>query len=379
MARNAVLEEIRQYRNGTLIQPKWLDNPVRSALLQLIPDGPHLSYDQANEVMDEVGRFYTTGESNATLEQIVTLYAILRVMDVPAETLAGLAAGVMRWQNRVDLRAGNAICTSGMGGDRFKTVNVSSPSSVISSAAGARIAKHGARAVTGRTGSTDWFEAAGVDLHADTSVMAQACDEIGIGFFEFTRYNNVGLLAFKVMASNLFEYLGPLANPCEIHGHVCGATSTANQDLLGKSFQLMIHKGVLPEDFRALIPCGLDDDGQGVIDEVSSFGPTRIVEASREAVRAYTIEPEDLGIQRSTREGVAARPSAAENLSATIRVVQGEGNGPIRDILVMNAAAHLYVAGVAPTLKDGVPMAQEAIESGAAQRKMEELARATGR
>jgi anthranilate phosphoribosyltransferase len=287
--------------------------------------------------------------------------------------MAGLATSLMRWQNRVQLRSDDAICASGMGGDRFKTVNVSSPASVISSAAGARLAKFGSRASTGLTGSSDWFEAAGVNLSASAGSMAKACDELGFGYFEFTRYCPSGVLAFKTLVPSLFHWIAPLAHPCNIRGKVCGANNTQWQDLAGEAFRLMVQRGTLRHDFRALIVAGLDAQGQAVVDEVSSFGPTRVVEVRDGQLRQYMIRPEDLGLRTSAPEEVRARPTREQNIDATLRVLRGEERGPVRDILVLNAAAQLYTASVVPTLAEGVQAALAAVESGAALRRLEQL------
>lgn len=300
---------------------------------------------------------------------IVGLLTALNARPYRPEELAGFAR-IMRRHAAEVFAAGEAlpermVDTCGTGGDGSGTFNISTAAAIVASAAGARIAKHGNRAASSRSGSADVLEALGVRIDLPFAETGRAIREIGIGFLfaqaAHTAMRHVMPARREIGVRTVFNLLGPLTNPAKAQAQVLGVFSADVVDLvaetlaeLGTAHALVVH-------------------GAGGLDEISLCGPTLIAEVKRGSVNRYEVTPEDFGVEPAPL--TAIRGGSAAESAALIRAILGGEAGPRREIVVMNAAAALVTAGVASSFKSGSQLAREALDSGAAAKKLEELRR----
>ncbi len=317
--------------------------------------------DLGADDMQSVMRAIMTGE--ATPAQIGGFLVGLRMKGETVEEITA-AAGVMReLASGVQVTGEHVVDTCGTGGDGANTFNISTASAFVTAAAGARVAKHGNRSVSSKSGSADVLEAAGVKLDLSPEQVAACVNELGVGFMFAPMHHSAMKHAIgprrEMGVRTLFNVLGPLTNPAGAPNQVIGVFDKAwCQPLaevlarLGSRHVMVVHA----------------EDG---MDEISIGAATFVAEMRDGKVSTYTVTPEDFGLSRGdvSTLGVA---DAAESL-AIIRQVLANENGAARDIVALNAGAAIYVAGLADTLAAGVTRAQEAIASGAALAKLNGL------
>lgn len=259
--------------------------------------------------------------------------------------------------------AAEAVDTAGTGGDGARAFNVSTAAAFIAAAAGARVAKHGNRAVSGVSGSSDVLGALGLDLSLPPSAAGALLDEVGVCFLFAPVYHSAMKRAAPVRKElgvrTLFNLLGPLANPAGARRQLTGVFAP---DLLVPYAQTLAELGTE----RALVAHG------GGLDEISIAGETDLAEVNAAGmVTRWTVAPEDVGLQRAPLSAIRAEtPEAAKAMF--LAAVGGEAGAP-RDVAVLNAAGALLVAGVADDLGEGVRRAGEAVDSGAAGKKLREF------
>ncbi len=259
----------------------------------------------------------------------------------------------------------------GTGSDALKTVNVSTPAAFIAAACGVKIAKKGARLVTGVSGATDILEILGLDMNTPLTEANSCLEEHGICYLpgELFLQAGWGRLIQSMRFTSAFNIIGPLTKPCEkTSSIVIGAYA---ENICPQLIEVLAETGTK----AAMSPYGMSDkhDKNLGIDEISTCGPTRMVELLDGAVETYTLEPEDFGVKRCSFEKVASMGSAQENAEAVVRVLQGLDEGPLADLFSVNAAAALRVSGVEKDLKKGTQMARESLASGAPLRKLKRL------
>jgi len=279
------------------------------------------------------------------------------------------AARVMRGlATRVAVKGDHLVDTCGTGGDASGTFNISTASALVVAAAGGQVAKHGNRSVSSRCGSADVLEAAGVNLDLDPEQVARCIDEVGVGFMFAPRHHGAMKHAVgprrEMGVRTLFNVLGPLTNPAGAPNQVLGVFSNRwlepLADVLGRlgsRHVMVVHA----------------EDG---LDEISIGAPTRIAELKDGKVRVYLISPEDFGLERADLAAIRVN-DAAESLALIKDLLQGKA-GPARDIVLLNAGAAIYVAGLADSLAAGIDKAREAIDTGAAAGKLDQLVAFTG-
>jgi anthranilate phosphoribosyltransferase len=332
---------------------------IRDAIVKLAA-GHALSQAEASAAMEEI----MSGE--ATAAQIASFVTALRFKGESVDEIAGLAR-VMRMRAVNVSTPHTVVDTCGTGGDSSGTINVSTIAAFVAAGAGARVAKHGNRAMSSQAGSADVLEALGVRLEVGPEGVARCIDEIGIGFMFAQAFHpamrHAAAPRREIGIRTVFNILGPLTNPARARHQVVGVGDGAllqrmagALSALGSRHALVVHGG----------------DG---LDEITLSGPTKVAEVADGQVREYEIAPEDVGLDRVPVRALAGG-SPEENARAARRVLSGE-QGPHRDVVVLNAAAALVAADLAPDLKTGVERAIEAIDTGAAQKKLEGLVRLT--
>jgi len=317
--------------------------------LGAVASGRTLTRDEARSAMGSV----MAGE--ATPAQLGGLLAALHIRGETVDEIAGFASALRDVVVRVKV-ADDAIDIVGTGGDRSNSFNISTVSSIVTAAAGGRIAKHGNRAASSACGSADVLEALGVKIDLGAEGVARCVEEAHIGFMFAPRYHpamrHAGPVRREIGIRTVFNVLGPLANPAGVRRMLLGVPSPA----LGEKIA-----GVLAElgTDHALVVHG--EDG---LDEISPSPPPPTWEVRGGSVREGRIEPEDFGVTPVGRAEIIGGDSAKN--AAMARSVLDGAKGGARAAILLNAGAACYVAGLAPDLRQGARLAAEAIDSGEA-------------
>lgn len=334
-------------------------NALKPYIFKII-EGTNLTEEEAYEAMDCIMN------GGATDAQIGSFTTALRMKGETIPELTGFAK-VMRQKAATIPNGTNAIDIVGTGGDMANTFNISTTTSFVVAGAGLKVAKHGNRSVSSKSGSADVLEMLGVNI-ALTPEQAAAClDQCGICFLFAQKFH--GSMKFaapsrrEVGVRTVFNILGPLANPALTNYIVLGVYDEALMEPMAK---VLMNLGIK----SAMIVHG--NDG---LDEVTISNSTTVCEIKDNKLIKYEIDPTDYQIPRTKLEEVVGG-TAEENAKITLAILNGK-QGPQRDIVVMNAACALYTGGLASSLKEGVQLAQESIDSGKALEKLEQLKRAT--
>ena len=326
------------------------------AVLGRLMAGQDLSGAEAAAALGEV----LSGE--ATAAQVASFVTALRMKGETVEELAGLVRAMLAHAERLDL-GGDLVDTCGTGGDRSRSINVSTLAALIVAAAGARVCKHGGRAATSAAGSADVLEALGVVIDLGPRGVARCVQEVGIGFCFAPRFHPAMRFAIPVRRElgvpTVFNFLGPLANPARARYQVVGVSDPAMAE---KMLGVLVANGAA----RAMVVYGHDG-----LDELSITGASTVLEATVAAPGAEphftrtTVDPAALGLAPATMDDLRGG-DAATNAQVVRRVLQGD-KGPHRDIAVLNAAAALVVCGRAADLGDGMTQAGAVIDDGRAE------------
>lgn len=303
----------------------------------------------------------------------VLIAAIITGLRVKKETAGEIAAAaqVMReFATKVDIPDNtHLVDTCGTGGDSAHTFNISTASAFVAAAAGARVAKHGGRSVSSKSGSADVLEALGVNLNQTPQQVAQSIHDIGVGFMFAPNYHaamkHTAPVRRELGIKTLFNILGPLTNPANAKRQVLGVF---NADLV----KTLAHVLQLLGSEHVLIVHGKDG-----LDEITITGETNVGELKNGKVAVYTIRPEDFNLKTSAIETI--RVTDSEQAKTMLLSVLENVAGPARDIVLMNAGAAIYASGIANTLEQGIKTAHQAIESGAALKKLHELVEFTNK
>ena len=301
----------------------------------------------------------------------VQLAAILMGLHVKTESVSEIAAAaaVMReFSTKVDAsEVPHLVDTCGTGGDKLHTFNISTTAAFVSAAAGAHVAKHGGRAVSSQSGSADVLESLGVNLALTPEQVALSIREVGVGFMFAPQHHPAMKHAAPVRKElgmrTILNILGPLTNPAGAPSQVMGVF---HDDLVGIQARVLKMLGS-----RHVITV----HGADGLDEISIAGPTHVAELKHDFITEYTIEPRQFGLDTAPLEAIQVKDAA--DSKARLEAVLANEAGPSRDIVIMNAAAALYVSGVAGSLWDGVALARDALASGAARAKLDQLVKFT--
>jgi anthranilate phosphoribosyltransferase len=326
--------------------------------LQHLLDGRDLTRDETREVMSEI----MAGE--ATPAQIGGFLVALRAKGETADEIAGCAEAMRAHVLAVQPRRDDLVDTAGTGGDGAHTINISTAAALVAAAAGAAVAKHGNRAVSSACGSADVLEALGFTLEQEPGRIAQSIDELGFGFLFAPSHHpamrHAAPVRKELATRTVFNVLGPLTNPAGARAQVVGVYSA---ELVRTIADVLATLGAR----RAYVV-----HGAGGIDELSPVGPNLIAEVVDGTVRERTLDPEaELGLPRcDVAELRGGTP--AENAAAVREVFDGADGGR-RSAILLNAAGAIAAGGHAEDLRDGLELARETVDSGAAAERLEQL------
>jgi anthranilate phosphoribosyltransferase len=330
---------------------------IQEALDRLL-NGQGLTRDETRLVMGTI----MAGE--ATPAQIGGFLVALRLKGETADEIAGAAEAMRAHVIAVKPQRDDLVDTAGTGGDRSNTFNISTAAALVAAAAGAAVAKHGNRSVSSQSGSADVLEALGFDLQLPAERIAQSIDVLGFGFM-FAPYHHpamkhAGPVRTELAARTVFNVLGPLTNPAGARAQVVGVYAP---ELVPVIADVLAKLGAR----RAFVV-----HGYGGIDELSPAGPNLVCEVVDGDVHRREIDPVDLGIERCAPEDLRGG-SATEN-AALIREVFAGADGGKRSAVLLNAAGAIAAGGHAEDLREGLELAREAVDSGAALARLDELA-----
>ena len=334
---------------------------IREAIFKLV-DKQDLTYDEAYDVINEI----MSGET--TQVQTAAFLSALSTKSTKSETIAeiaGCAAAMRSHATKVDYDK-PLLEIVGTGGDKAGSFNISTTAAFIVAAGGAKVAKHGNRAASSKSGTADCQEALGVNIEQGPDLCKKLLDEVGMCFFFAQKYHTamryVGPIRKELGFRTVFNILGPLTNPASPETMILGVY---DESLVQPLARVLTSLGVKD---------GMVVYGQDCLDELSTACPTTVCEFHGDDYLSYVLTPEELGMKRCTKEDLRGG-SPDENAQITRDILSGKETGAKRDTVLVNAAAGLYIAGLAPSLKDGVAKAQELINNGKAAETLEEYIR----
>lgn len=328
---------------------------IKEAIIKLT-NKENLSYEEAKAVMNEI----MSGEASDVQKS-----AYLTALTMKGETIDEITGSAEEMRNHaVQLsHEGDVLEIVGTGGDKSDSFNISTTSSLVIASAGVLVAKHGNRAASSKSGAADVLESLGVNITISPQKSAELLQNIGICFLFAQSYHTamkyVGPIRKELGIRTIFNILGPLANPASANLQVMGVYDESLVEPLAK---VLSNLGVK----RALVVYGQDR-----LDEISASAETSVCEVKDGTFKSYTISPEQFGLTRCKKEELTGG-TPDENAAITKAVLAGE-QGARRTAVVLNAGAGLYVAGKADSIEAGVRLAEELIDSGKAEKKLEEF------
>ena len=319
-------------------------------------DGEDLTQDESRDAVRLIFE-------EATEAQIGALLAALRAKGETETEIAGFAQGMRDAARTIHPDRTPLVDTCGTGGDDHDTINVSTTSAIVAAGAGAAVAKHGNYSVSSSSGSADVLEVAGADVDAEPPAVEDAIERDGIGFMLAPVFHPAMKAVIgprkELGIRTIFNVLGPLTNPAGAEAQVVGVYDPELVPVLAQALsQLSVD--------RALVV-----HGSGM-DEIALHGETVVAEVDGDEITEYTITPGEIGLESAPVEAVAGG-SPADNAADLRGIVTGEATGPKRDIILANAGAAIYIAGLADTIEAGVEAAAQAIDDGDARETFEKL------
>jgi anthranilate phosphoribosyltransferase len=341
---------------------------IHNALHRIANHCESLSREEARAVMTEV----LSGRCSDA--QIAALLVALHMKGETVEEIVGFAEAIRAAATPLELHGDSVldasgtgrdalVDTCGTGGDASGTFNISTATAFVVAGAGVRVAKHGNRSMTSKCGSADVMEALGVNINLPTARIAACLEQVGIAFLfapamhSAMRY--VQTARRELHLRTVFNLLGPLTNPA---GATCQVVGVYSADLVEKLAEALSMLGLR----RALVVHGLDG-----LDEITITGGTRVAEAREGQVHSYEVTPEEFGLERATLDDISG--GDAERNAGLIREVLAGKKSARRDVVLLNAAAALVAAGRADHLREGIPLAADSIDSGAALERLRAL------
>jgi anthranilate phosphoribosyltransferase len=330
-----------------------------SELLEKLLRREDLTMAEASAAMDAIM------DGAAQPSQIAGLLIALAMKGERPEEIVGFARAMRSRATALAQSHGPVFDTCGTGGDRSHTFNVSTVAALVLAACGVKVAKHGNRSVSSRCGSADLLEALGVNVTAEAAVVEQCLAEAGIAFFFAPTFHpsmrHAGPARRELGVRTAFNLLGPLTNPAGAARQLVGVPRPELTELVARALALLGSE-------RAWVVHGADG-----LDEISTGGYTKVSECRDGQVNTFYLHPSDIGLSKSAPDALRGG-DAADNAEIARRILAGEP-GPQRDVVLLNAAAALMVAGRVGRIREGLPMAAEAIDSGRAASVLEQLRR----
>ena len=335
---------------------------LRQAIEAIINEGRDLTQAEAAGAMSEI----FSGEATPT--QVGALLIALRMKGETVEEIAGMARAMREYALRVDVE-GPLVDTCGTGGDGSGSFNVSTAAAFVESRAGVRVAKHGNRGMASACGSADVLEALGAKIDLTPHQVEESIRETGFGFMFAQAFHPamkyVAPVRRELGVRTVFNFLGPLTNPAGATSQLLGVARPevaqkviAALKLLGSRHVLVVH-------------------GDGGVDELSISGPSSVYELIDGKTSEYEISPEDAGLKAASLQDI--KGGTPEENAARLRAVLDGEKGPLRDVVVLNAAAALVAAGAAADIAAGARTAEESIDSGEARRRLQRFVELTQR
>jgi anthranilate phosphoribosyltransferase len=325
--------------------------------LDIILDGGDLTFEQARELQDIIF------EGEVSEVQVAAFLAAMRMKRATSAEIAGLARSLR--DHAVPVRPGvdNLIDTCGTGGATVKTFNISTAAAIVAAGAGAYVAKHGNRGITSRCGSADVLEELGVNIDPGPDVVAECIRRAHIGFMFAPKFHPAMRFVQPIRKSldfrTAFNILGPLANPAGVRAQVMGVADAALLDRICETLKMLGAK-------EAMVV-----HGQGM-DEISTLGVTEVRRLKDGEITRMEIDPAEFGFADPSLDELGSG-DAIENAAIIRDVFSGKDKGPRRDIVILNAAAAIIVAGLAEDFNSAIDLAQNAVNNGAASGCLEKL------
>ena len=337
---------------------------IKEAIVKIV-NKEDLTYNEAYAVMNEI----MNGETSPT--QNAAFLAALSTKSAKAETtaeIAGCAAAMRDHATRVETGM-DVFEIVGTGGDNAHSFNISTTSALIAAAGGMKVAKHGNRAASSSSGTADCLEALGVNINQSPKKCVELLQKVGMCFFFAQKYHAsmkyVGAIRRELGFRTVFNILGPLTNPASPSMQLLGVYDAYLVEPLS---QVLVNLGVK----RGMVVYGTDK-----LDEISLSAPTKICEINNGWVKSYTIRPEDFDFASCTKDDLKGG-SPAENAQITRDILAGK-QGHQRNAVLLNAGAALYISGKADSMKDGVALAAELIDSGKVAQTLEKFIEVSNR
>lgn len=344
-------------------------NMIHDILDDIIEQKRDLTYDESYECMNDlIGGEYPDSVVAAFL-------TAMRIKGESIDEITGLTQSMRDHALQIDYDPADGeylVESCGTGGDTLKTFNVSTTASIIASAAGAKISKHGNRSVSSKFGGADALEALGVNLELTPDEVANSIEKCNFAFIFAPIYHsatkNVMQIRQQLKTRTIFNLLGPISCPSHVTARITGVY---DPDVVEDIAKVSMNLGVK----RGMIVHGFDADGNPAMDEISNVGKTKVAFINDGKIDVKYITPEDFGLEYSDAEDITAPDSANEHLEIIKNIisnkVETKSDKARMDLALMNAAAILYVADKVDSLKEGVSVARRCIEDGSAQKQLE--------
>lgn len=331
---------------------------IKEAIVKIV-NKEDLSYDEAYTVMNEIMSGETTPTQNAAfLAALSTKSARAETSDEIAGCAAAMRSHALKVETDIEL-----FEIVGTGGDNANSFNISTTSALVAAAGGMKVAKHGNRAASSKCGTADCLEALGVNINQSPAKCIELLDKVGMCFFFAQQYHSsmkyVGAIRKELGFRTVFNILGPLTNPGKPSMQLLGVYDAY---LIEPLAQVLISLGIK----RGMVVYGTDK-----LDEISLSAPTKICEIRDGWFKSYEITPEDFGLARCSKEDLRGG-LPAENAQMTVDILKGSA-GHKRNAVLMNAGAALYIGAKADSMKEGIALAAELIDSGKALETLHQL------
>jgi len=332
-------------------------------ILKILLEGKSLTESEAETALGMML------DGSASPEQIGAALAAIQVRGETKDEIVGFLAAVDSRAIRVALPMGNAFDTCGTGGDGTQTFNISTATALLLAACGVRVAKHGNRSVSSQSGSADVLEALGIPIDLSPAEAASAIEKKGFGFLYAPKYHAtfaaVGPIRRALGTRTVFNLLGPLANPAPVDRRIVGLFDIGRLSLIAGVLQKRGEK-------EAMVVASTDG-----MDEISLSAPTKVAHLKNGQVTLYEVKPEDFGVKSAPLEKLRGA-DAKFNAKIIEGVLRGSITGPCLDVVLINTAAALAVAGLVSDFREGVEMARVPIVSGKAGKVLESIRQGEG-
>ncbi len=328
-------------------------------LIKKVVEKKDLSYEEARRAME-----FLLGDG-ATQAQRASFLTALMMKGETLDEIVGCADVMKEKAEHVAPKnRPNYVDLVGTGGDGTFTFNISTTAAFVAAGAGVNIAKHGNRSISSKSGSIDVLEELGINVMLEADAVEKCIEETGIGFMFAQIFHksmkNVGMVRKELGIRTIFNILGPLSNPSNSENMVVGVFSSELVDTFSKAMQKMGVK-------NALVIHGKDG-----MDEITTADETLVAELKDGDIKKYTLTPEQFGLKRAKKEELLGG-DAKTNKEITLSILKGEEQGSKRDIVLLNAAAAIYVSGLAPSVAEGIKAAEKSIDSGKAYKTYESV------